>query len=142
MAVAAGGKIKQGIVADKLADHWQSARTTVLNVQILNSAVYRTVTGEDPPTMPIDAKTYARHGLPFYDLYEEQSGISGDFSMIKSIGQIDHKEDDTATPKIVKIGEQATQLRVGLTNPNGPLRGFRTASDLKKEYEGFHVVQF
>ena len=69
MAVAVGGKIKQKIVADNLGEFWQSGRTTVFNVQILNSTFYRSVTGDCPPTKPIDAKTYNRLGFPFFTMY-------------------------------------------------------------------------
>jgi len=142
MAVAAGGKIKQEIVVDNLGELWQSGRTTVFNVQILNSILYRSVTGEDPPTKPIDAKTYKQHGFPFFKISEEPSGISGNFSMVKSVGQIDGKKDENITPKVVEIGTQAAQVSVGLTNPNGPLREFRTVGDLNMEHKGRHFATF
>jgi hypothetical protein len=31
---------------------------------------------------------------------------------------------------------------VGLTNPMGPLRRFRTVKEMLKEYGGYHVVRF
>lgn len=142
MNIAAGGKIKQGIVRDNFGESWQSGRTTVFNVQILNSAVYHSVTGETQPTRPIDAKRYKQLGYPFFDMYEEPSGISGDFGKVESIGQIDKKNDGVVTPKVVKIGTQAAQVPVGLTNPNGPLRDFRTVGDLEREYGEYHVVEF
>jgi len=142
MAVAAGGRIKQKIMADDLGELWQSGQTTVFNVQILNSIFYRSVTGEDPPMKPIDAKTYTQHGFPFFMMYEEPSGISGNFSMVKSVRQIDGKKDEVVIPKVVEIGTQAAQIPVGLTNPNGPLRKFRTVGDLKKEHKGYHVATF
>lgn len=117
MAIAAGGKIKQSIVRDQLGEAWQSQRTTVFNVQILNSAVYKEVTGEDPPTKPLDVETYKEHGLPFYDMYEGPSGVSGDFSMVKSVAQMDKKKEDVVTPDVVEIKTTPTiQQPVGLTN--------------------------
>jgi hypothetical protein len=139
MSVAAGGRIKQSIVKDKYGEFWLSGRTTVFNTQILNSVVYKAVTGEAPPTKPIDAKTYKAHGFPFFQLYEELSGISGNFSKVKSVAELDGSADNVVTSRVVDIG---SQVPVGLVNPNSPLREFRTAKDLKREYDGYHVVKF
>jgi hypothetical protein len=142
MSVAAGGKIKQAIVQDNHGVCCLSGHTTVFNTQILNSAVYKQVTGEAPPTQPIDAKTYESHGYPFFKMYEELSGISGNFSHVKSVAEIDGKVEDMVTPNVVAIGSTAVQVPPGLVNPNGPLRDFRTAHNLKKEYDCYHVVKF
>ena len=142
MSVAAGGRIKQAIVRDHHGEFWLSGCTTVFNTQILNSAVYKEVTGEDPPGEPIDAKTYESHGLPFFKMYEELSGISGNFNMVKSVAEIDENVQDGVTPKVVDIGSTVEQAPVDLVNPNGPLRDFRTVRDLEKELKGYHVAKF
>lgn len=110
---------------------------TVFNVQILNSLAYKTVTGEHPPAKPMTAVEYAQHGFPFFKMYEESSGISGDFGAVKSVAEIDKKAEASVNPSLVNITS-----RVGLTNPWGPLRPFRTVKDLKDEYSGYHVVHF
>ncbi|KAF2865627.1 integral membrane protein [Massariosphaeria phaeospora] len=148
MAIAAGGKISQVIHEDIFPDAWIPNSTTVLNVQILNSAAYKAVTGEAPPTMALDAATYKRYGLPFYSFYEEPSGIYGDFSMVKSVAQIDGEEEEHVKPKVVQLrhgnsrNTGAVPVQVGLTNPNGPLREFRTIHDLEKQLSGYHVASF
>jgi hypothetical protein len=53
--------------------------TVMFNVQLINAAVFKNLTSIDPPSTPITAKTYAEKGYPFFALYEEPSGISGDF---------------------------------------------------------------
>lgn len=149
MSIAAGGHIHQVIYTDKMGDEWLPDRTTVFNVQVLNSAVYKAVTGRAPPTKPIDAKTYKKNGLPFFKMYEEPSGISGTFGLVKSVGQIDNIKEEHVEPDVVVLGggdghkgKSAGVGTVGLTNPNGPMREFRTARDLKKEYSGYHVASF
>jgi hypothetical protein len=142
MSVAAGGKIKQTIVKDSDSEPWLSGRTTVFNAQILNSAVYEEVTGEAPPGKPMDSKTYKSHGLPFFKMYEELSGVSGNFSMVKSVAEIDHNVEEVVTPRVVDVVSTVAQAPFGLLNPNSPLRDFRSAIDLKKEYEGYHVAKF
>jgi hypothetical protein len=76
MSIAAGGRIKQVIHGDKGGQDWLPERTTVFNVQILNSATYTGITGTNPPSKPISASAYADHGFPFFELYEEPSGVS------------------------------------------------------------------
>jgi hypothetical protein len=105
MSIAAGGRIKQVIQKDTYPNNWLSNQTTVFNVQILNSAEYKSVTGNQPPSKPIDAQTYADNGMPFFDMYEEPSGISGDFSMVKSVAQIDGIEEKSVKPPLHLFGD-------------------------------------
>jgi len=65
MAIAAGGKIEQVVVHDKLGAHWKRNRTTVFNAQILNSEMYKEVTGQAPQTKLIDAWTYKNGRIAF-----------------------------------------------------------------------------
>lgn len=138
MTVAAGGKIKQCIVADTLGSHWQPGRTTTFNVQILNSAVYQAVTGEASLCMPLSAVDYTRYNMPVFKFYEEPSTILGNFDKVKSIAQIDEDEDMEVKPRAVAINRPP----VGLANPYGPLREFRTVADLKKQLEQVHIAFF
>lgn len=137
MSVAAGGKIKQVIAPDRYPKGWEGSKTIVFNVQILNSAIYRAITGVIPPTKPLSAAIYKQYGLPFFKLYEEPSGVSGDFSLVKSVGEIDGVQDKKVEPMVVGISNSA-----GMFNLNGPLREFRTVADLQKEFEDYYVVDF
>ncbi|KAL8641273.1 MAG: hypothetical protein Q9228_001892 [Teloschistes exilis] len=86
LGVAAGGLIKQCIINDTYkADTWDRDSTIRFNVQILNSSVFRQVTGMDPPEIPALAATYASEGLPFFDIYNETSDIQGNFEDVKSV---------------------------------------------------------
>jgi hypothetical protein len=91
MGIGVGGLIKQTIHQDyNLAEKWDSDNGTIFNVQVMNSAVFKSVTGEDPPETPINAKTYAEYGFPYYAIYDEKpSGINGDFSGVKSVAEKD-----------------------------------------------------
>lgn len=46
-------------------------RDYCFNVQILNSAVYRSVTGTTPQIIPITVEQYRKHGYPFFEIYDE-----------------------------------------------------------------------
>lgn len=91
MGIAAGGLIKQSILKDNNDPAiWDPEGGIILNVQILNSAAFKGVTGETPQETPINAKTYAECGFPYYAFYDEQpSGIKGDFSGVKSVAEKD-----------------------------------------------------
>ena len=87
MGLGAGGKIKQYIVEDENdARLWDVANYKILNVQIINSVDFHIVTGVRPLPTPIDARTYADEGLPFFKSYREKSStVSGAFDDIKGV---------------------------------------------------------
>lgn len=62
------------------------------------------ITGQDPPSTPIIAQTYARQGLPCYDINNERlSGIVGDFNGVKSVADLDRfKHNDVDADLTVK----------------------------------------
>ena len=103
MGIAPGGLIEQCVLKDIYpASSWDSARTIQLHVQILNTDLFRAVTGKAPPKSPISAQTYAQHGLPFYKIYDEKSDIKGDFGNIKSVKEINHSKGKTRAGKQVR----------------------------------------
>jgi len=91
MGLAAGGRINQTIMGDKEpADIWDTCRSTIINIQFINSVRFEEVTGMLIPPTPISVQTYANAGLPFFQfLNEDPSVISGDFGKLKSVAQID-----------------------------------------------------
>jgi hypothetical protein len=138
MSIAAGGLIKQVIHRDFYpANKWDSAKTTVFNAQMLNSAKYKTVTGMAPPTRPMDHATYAAYGFPYYSVFEEQSGIHGNFGLVKSVGQINGQDKAGANPPVYNAG-----LGLLVANPQGPYQAFRTVADIEKELANYHIADF
>lgn len=86
----------------------------------------------------MNAVTYVKLGFPFFKMYEEPSGIYGNFGAVKSIAEIEKTQEGAIVPtRIVPISSS-----LGLANPNGSLRKFRTAGELLKEYGGYHVARF
>jgi hypothetical protein len=41
---------------------------------LVNSRQYQVITGEPAPPTPITARTYTEHGLPWFQLYDEDRG--------------------------------------------------------------------
>jgi hypothetical protein len=73
MGLAAGGRMEQKIYPDP---HglvcWDRDNTARVFVHIVNTELWREITGERPPETPVTAREYRRHGLPWFELYDEQ----------------------------------------------------------------------
>lgn len=143
MSIVAEGNILQSVRIDAETCKWLPVRTTVFNVQILNSTTHQTVSGEKIPEKPIDVQTYDKYGFPFFAMYAEPSGVYGDFNGVKSVRQIEGTTDEHIIPHTVAIGRRGIgSLEAHLHNLNGSLRVFRTADDLKQELDEYHVASF
>jgi hypothetical protein len=75
MGLAAGGAMRQKIYPDPYGvDTWDPDARGAVVIHIADSQRYREITGEEPPSTPVDAATYTAHGLPWFDLYDEERG--------------------------------------------------------------------
>ncbi|KAI3325518.1 hypothetical protein HD806DRAFT_552804 [Xylariaceae sp. AK1471] len=155
MGIAAGGKINQTIEKDTDDPKiWATSSTITIPVHVLTSAAFRGVTGREPPPCPISASTYAAAGLPFFNLPEKPTTISGDFDAVKSVNEIDQDRglaqgsESSINPRVVQLNERGSTTgptnHVDLStledpdyliNPDGPLREVRTLNDMLKELE-------
>lgn len=89
VTIASGGRIKQVIHKDPYPPKiWDTKRTTTFGVQLFDASEFENITGFEAPPTPIDAKAYADHGYPFFELYEEESGVSGNFPL-QSVATLD-----------------------------------------------------
>jgi hypothetical protein len=93
MGLAAGGRMKQSIYPDPHGvETWAEASSSRVFVHIVNSVLWREITGEEPPASPVTARDYANHGLPWFELYDEQLGaLAGSDTLegVKSVKQLD-----------------------------------------------------
>jgi hypothetical protein len=92
MGIGAGGAIRQKIVQDRYGvGTWDLAKPATAIVYIVNGELFESLTGEPPPPTPISAEEYTRRGFPWFDLYEESSGIAapGLLQGVKSVSEID-----------------------------------------------------
>lgn len=93
MGLAAGGSIQQEIVEDQYGvETWDENCTGKIYVRIVNSVMFKKITGREAPPSPICAAYYTACGLPWFHYYDENvtsllpSAILG---KIKTIGQLD-----------------------------------------------------
>lgn len=114
MGLGAGGSIRQKIYPDPYGvDAWDQTRPTTIFVHIINSADFFEITGREPPPTPIDAKTYRRYRLPWFDLYDEAKGDvppSGRFTQVKTVSQRD-AELGRAAPADASIEVPESEIR-------------------------------
>jgi hypothetical protein len=93
MGLGAGGRMKQKIYPDPHGiDTWDPGHRGRIFVHIVNSDMWRDITGEPPPPTPVSARTYARHGLPWFALYDEHLPTLAPgqtLAAVKSIKDID-----------------------------------------------------
>ena len=75
MGLAAGGRMRQEIYPDPHGlDTWDQASYGRVFVHIVNSQLWREITGEPCPPTPVDARAYTDAGLPWFELYDDQLG--------------------------------------------------------------------
>ncbi|MCA9512241.1 MAG: hypothetical protein KC560_16130 [Myxococcales bacterium] len=95
MGLAAGGGMRQKIYRDPHGiDAWDSApgRAARVWVHIAPAHLWERLTGEPTPRTPISAEEYARHGIPWFDLYDERlAAIDGGEPLrgVRSLGELE-----------------------------------------------------
>ena len=96
MGLGAGGRMKQEIHPDEYGvDTWSLKNTGGVFVHIVNSMMYREITGEEPPATPISARMYTEYGFPWFDLYDEGKGDlapSEALQGVKSVKEMDKEK--------------------------------------------------
>lgn len=113
MGLAGGGKIEQKIYPDPHGvETWDEGNTGRVFVHIVNSEMWREITGEAPPPSPVSAATYTQYGLPWFKLYDEGLGdlpAAGPLAGVKSVAQKDAEHGfvglDDADPVAVPAGQ-------------------------------------
>jgi hypothetical protein len=102
MGLAPGGRMRQEIFEDphELTD-WDLDHSSRCFVHLANSLVWRSITGEQPPTVPPTGKEYAAAGIPWFDYYaEDATALMGSnvLAKLKSVLQMAKKKGDVPLP--------------------------------------------
>lgn len=98
MGLAAGGRMKQKIYPDPYGiDAWDQGQHTRVFVHIVNSSMWREITGEEPPATPVTAKSYADAGLPWFDLYDEGASTIAPTSTLKGVKSVKQLDQQKST---------------------------------------------
>ena len=123
MGMAAGGKMKQKIYADPHGiDTWDEDDYDRVYVHIVNSMMYREITGLEPPKTPVTAQTYANYKLPWFDLYDETMSDlapSSELSQVKTVKEMDLKKgfDIQQDDSSIDLSD-SKKIKYFIDNPN------------------------
>ena len=103
MGLAPGGKMRQKIYPDPFDfSDWDTENGSRCFVHIANSMVWRSITGENPPTVPPTAEDYTRAGLPWFDLYDgDAKALKGSSALdgLKSVKELGEEKGDVPLPE-------------------------------------------
>lgn len=113
MGLAAGGSMEQKVYPDPHGiESWDLDHTARVYVHIVNSELWREITGERPPETPVTVKEYRKHGLPWFELYDEHlPALAGSSALkqVKSVKELDEQkssaplqDDDSVEPGAIK----------------------------------------
>jgi len=119
MGLAPGGRMRQEIYEDPFGlDDWEIENRGRCFVHIVNSLVWRSITTENPPIIPLTAKEYNNAGLPWFDYYNEDAkSLKGSkkLSDMKSVSEKGKEKGDVPLPENKSVTpEKIIQLRSGL----------------------------
>ena len=111
MGLAAGGRMKQEIYEDdrSSSDYIDCAGNRCF-VHLCNSAQWELITGNAPPDSPPSARDYSRHGLPWFDYYDEKQTSLPGGKKLKAIKSVKQLESDTG--KDVLPGDEEAKPKV------------------------------
>jgi hypothetical protein len=109
MGLAAGGRMRQQIYPDDYGrETWDPEQTGRVYVHIVNSLLYKKITGEEPPPSPIDAATYTACGYPWFDLYDEDKGDIAPTPELAGVKSVSEKDAEQGLPS----GQDSTPLYI------------------------------
>jgi hypothetical protein len=141
MGVAAGGSIKQQIFEDTFGiDTWDHSTCVSLNIHIVNSEVYSSITGKTALPSPITAEVYAKSAIPWFEHYDETKrsvAAPTTFNRILSVFQIDEARGKVQPVVASATTKASSVVRVStltLTERVGELRKDMLNSYREKNY--------
>jgi hypothetical protein len=128
MGFAPGGLMKQDIYEDPHSPlDWDLAHSSRCFIHIANSLVWRSITGQNPPTVPFTAAEYTKAGLPWFDYYDDNlKAVKGSklLEKMKSIVAMGKKKGDVPLPENEPVSpNNIILLRKGLKK--GQVREWR-----------------
>ncbi|MBE9008650.1 hypothetical protein IQ250_00270 [Pseudanabaenaceae cyanobacterium LEGE 13415] len=121
MGVGAGGKMHQKIYPDPYGvDTWDLATYGSIEVHIINSEQYRSLTGLEPHPTPVTAQSYTQYGLPWFALYDEEQGdlpAAEPLHRVKPIREQESEQGGVEEDEAIDIPESQIQK---LHSPSSP----------------------
>jgi hypothetical protein len=92
MSFGSGVELMQNVKKDPIPEYWNWEASQFVNVQMLNTVAFESVTGLAAPATPISFQEYTKAGIPslsFYPDAEMLGAVVGKFPVVRTIGNID-----------------------------------------------------
>jgi hypothetical protein len=106
LGVGAGGLIAQRIYPDPLGlEIWELSPSRVVHVHLVDADEFTRASGEAVPPSPVDADTYSRFGLPWFEVYDSARGAlaaTPALATIKSVDEIAGTLRPSSKPKAAR----------------------------------------
>ncbi|HEV7406348.1 MAG TPA: hypothetical protein VGO11_25590 [Chthoniobacteraceae bacterium] len=99
LGFGAGGRMRQKVYPDAYGfESWESEPAGEVEIHLVNSREFQRITGQCPPSSPIDAAAYSARGLPWFELDDELQGDlapASALSGVKSTAELDLAHAET-----------------------------------------------
>ncbi len=93
MGLAAGGRMRQHIYPDPHGvATWDQDNYGRVFVHIVNSRLWREITGEPVPPTPVDTRAYIEAGLPWFDVYDDGLGDIAASDVLAKVKSVKDKD--------------------------------------------------
>ena len=80
--------------------------------------VWRSITGQNPPTVQLTAREYTKNGLPWFEYYDETAPAvpgAGELQGLESVADLGKKKGDVPLPENEPVDPaNVIELRKGL----------------------------
>lgn len=95
MGLGAGGSMQQVIHQDPYGiKTWKKSGAGRVFVHIVNSQMFRDITGRPAPESPIGAAHYTQQGFPWFELYEENAQDIPSSGVLDSVKTVKEKDQE------------------------------------------------
>jgi hypothetical protein len=129
MGLGAGGRIRQKIYRDPYGiDTWDQDNFGFATLYIVNSLQFQQITGRPALPTPVNARLYTKHGLPWFEFYDE--AIEG-ISASQRFSQIYGSNEPSALPSGVELdgdGFSIPRVQIKPIDPHHFDRNINTSS--------------
>jgi hypothetical protein len=113
LSIGAGGSIIQHIERDENNPRiWDVANSKILNIQIIDSTTFRSLTGLEPPKTPITAQICKQLGLPFYSLWRNErkkDGIADTWDGLIGVAEVASKNKKSLQQDPTALSESSAK---------------------------------
>jgi len=123
MGLGAGGRMRQEIYADEHGvDTWEPAPADTVHIDLVDALAFAALTGLEAPPPVVDADTYTRHGLPWFDLVDptrRDIAAAERLAGVRSIADLDRLRDaplpisDAQVMRLLRLRHRPTGIARG-----------------------------